>query len=351
MYSPIQVDVEDSSYSIIPSTIYLTVNGTLYTSSNNEMSLSRLANNTTPTFTSGGGTAGTCNITLLLPNDLEDEEWKAEFTSTTDYTVYRRALGSSDTWTTDGTGTNGTTYQSSNRGIIIDISGGSPAIGDKWEWNVYCGRRVWFFPSTYFEKNSVVTCTIEAQNSNGDSASSTWAFNIEQTHWTLGVQLAFTFHKSVNMNAQFYTIFKKVVSGAMQPYFVIRDWYATGDAQLELPVCEIFIWNIGGSSTVTDEQAFLVYGSGNVRGYWIEHSFGSALVRAYTIANMYGSGSVTHIYIKNWGGAANITDLFIKDIGGSAVVYGRTDTGLFIKLQIIPEELKQALEDVGITFN
>ena len=350
LYSIISVDIEDSSYPLDLNTIQLTVNSTIYTDTDYELSLSKLANNTTPTFTSGGGTAGTCNITLKHPDDLEDEEWYTEFTDSTNYDVYRRDLGSSDSWVKDGSGTNGTTYSSSNRGIVINISGGSPSVGDKWEWSVYCGRKIWFFPNQCFSSNDAISCKVEADNTNGDSGSSNWAFNTREIYWEGEAQFETFFRKSPSLGSQYYIIFKKACFTGMQPYFIFREWFADGAGQFEVPVCEVFLWNIGGSGNSVDPQTFLVFGSGNVQGYWIENTFGSGAVRAYTIANIYGSGSITHLYIKNWAGSGFVSDLMVKFIGGSATVYGRTDTGLFIKLQIIPEELKQALEDVGVTF-
>lgn len=104
-----------------------------------------------PQADSGNTGNGTMSEVSTDPDDTQKEEWEIEFTSATAFTVKRRDMNSNDSYTTDtpGTGTVGTTYTSTDRGISFTITAGGTSFvsGDKFTFRTWPDNSISGAPS------------------------------------------------------------------------------------------------------------------------------------------------------------------------------------------------------------
>ena len=105
-----------------------------------------------PQADSGNTGDGTMSEVTTDPDKTAKEEWYVEMTSNgpnATFNVYRRTMYSTGSWTLDGSGTTGSTYTSSARGISFTITDGATnfVTGDKFTFRTWPDNSISGAPS------------------------------------------------------------------------------------------------------------------------------------------------------------------------------------------------------------
>lgn len=234
-------------------------------------------------------------------------------------------------------------------------------------------RLTWTPPFNYdYGRGNEVNVRIDAKNSHEDESYTQWSFF---GFWHLTIedgQLSWLFRHLNKVSGELVTFFRQACWHATQTFFKFR--YASGiqgqgaaQAQTSIIitvrsllhgageptvfVCEFKRQFAEGSANVAEAQMITGEASANIYGTYLVLSGGQANIQAYMFFVVpAGSADIAVEYISQAEAAANIgipTDLTGE---GSALIF-KKETGAWIRINAIPAQVKQALQEAGVTID
>jgi len=232
--------------------------------------------------------------------------------------------------------------------------------------NITNGIKITFTPTDDWDRGEYVNYVCDAWNSNNDHKQINNTFQVRYFPSTKNGEFNFFFKTPTFKDTQLNLIYRHPLIKATGVEFFFRfngagfcqlDFFfkylrqLSGYGQLDSLVCQIKIINTNGSADIAELTFLNGDGSADVRGYFLLEDSGS--VDIYGTWNYLGNGSVniTETILKEGlGGSANISYAILQNSSGSYDVYG-VYGDVFIRLSIVPEEVRNALAEIGITIN